>query len=241
MRRLIISFRILASHDLVADGELAVFTDKNAGPILGWQDYPDDGLFPPMAAEMSKPSIIRGVRVVKVSVYPVQYNKTERKYIIHDRIETEISFTDAEPINPVLQPTRRHRSQQFLRVIDGLTLNGDDIARDDPDFGEAASILGHYLIVTIDNILEYSAPFIEWRRKSGYKVDILSLSRGQAGQPSLVKREIQARYDEYLDDGIDPFDFVHLIGDRSAYENSIILITYINNLVLIIKSYALDN
>ena len=130
------SFRILASHELEATGDLAVFTDENAGPILGWQDYPDNDLFPPMAAEMSEPAIIRGVRIVKVTVYPVQYNKAEHKYIIHDRIETEIGFTDREPVNPVLQPTRRHRSQQFLRVIDGLTLNGDDIARDDPDFGE---------------------------------------------------------------------------------------------------------
>ena len=175
-----------------------------------------DELYPPVVAEMSEPMVIRGVRLVKVTTYPVQYDRRSDSYILHESIVPEIRFTDDEPINPATHPIRRHRSREFLKYIQALAINGDDIRRDDPD--DVSPYVGHYLVVTHENCLRYAAPFIEWRRKSGYKMDILSLSNDDANDPEVVKGQIQDRYDEYLDDGIDPFDQIILIGDREDYE-----------------------
>lgn len=172
-------------------------------------------IYPSVVAEMSAPSIIRGVRVVKITTYPVRYDYSTNSYLHYDRINTDIVYTDAAPINAVTTPNRRNRSQNFLKYIDGLTVNGADVGRDDPE--EASEFVGHYLIAAHENTIEYAAPFIEWRRKSGYKVDILSLAGNQAGNAGTVKREIQDRYDAYLEAGEDPFEYLLLIGDRSQY------------------------
>ena len=177
------------------------------------------GLYPPVIAEMSEPSIIRGVRVVKVTVYPVQYNQSSGNYLHRNNIQTEIRYTMEEPVNPVQYPNRRNRSQQFLKYIDALTINGDIVGRDDPDRDIDPPYVGHYLVVIPEPGLQYVAPFIEWRRKSGYKVDILSLSEGDARSSNTVGNEIQERYDAYIDEDMDPFEYVLLVGDRNAYEN----------------------
>lgn len=211
---------------VVRPGEVRIVEDASPPPIcrdgapegmvLQPFEYPE-GVFPPQYVEMSEPIVIRGVRLVQVKTYPVQYDAEQSIYIIRDRIQAEIRFTDDEPVNPVLNPVRRNRSPQFLKYIREFAINGDEVGRDDPDRNQEPEYVGHYLIVTNEACLEFAVPFIEWRRKSGYKVDILSLNSGQAGNSNTVKTQIQNRYDAYVDNGEDPFDNILLIGDRSAY------------------------
>ena len=174
------------------------------------------GLYPNTIAEMSDPIVIRGVRMVKVTTYPVQYDAVTNTFIHYDHVRTEITFTNEPPVNPVQRPQRRNRSEHFKKYIEAIAINGSDIRRDDPD-DEEPEYVGHYLIATHEDLLEYAGPFIEWRRKSGYKVDILNLTRNQATNANTAKGQIQDRYDEYLDDGLDPFEYLLLIGDRRIY------------------------
>ncbi len=179
--------------------------------------YISEGVYPPQIATMSEPLVIRGVRIIKVTTYPIRYDPINEVYLHYENIETELRFTDDEPVNPVYNPNRRNRSHQFLKFIEALAINSENIRRDDPN-DEIPPYVGHYLIVTHENCLQYAAPFIEWRRKSGYKVDILSLNGEDADNPATVKNAIQDRYDAYLDENIDPFDYILLIGDRSNYQ-----------------------
>ncbi len=190
--------------------------DESGDAKTGVQDGPE-GLFPPVIAKMSEPIVIRGVRLVKITTYPVQYDYDNNSYIHHDRIETEIQFTDAEPVNPARRPVRRNRSREFLKYIEALAINGDIVGRDDPEADIEPEYVGHYLVVCHEGVLEYAAPFIEWRRKSGWKMDILSLNSGQASNYNTVLNLIRERYNDYLDNGIDPFDYILLIGDRARY------------------------
>ena len=205
------------SRRIETDNQPLLFEDEKATLLENGIDFEEDGLFPSELAKMSEPVIIRGVRVVKITTYPVQYDSKNSSYIFHEQISSEIRYTDADPVQPVLNPVRRHRSQEFLKYIRTLTVNGDQIGRDDLD--DEVSYVGHYLIVTNENCLEYAAPFIEWRRKAGNKVDILSFSGDDALDPDLIKDGIQDLYDSYLDEGIDPFDQILLIGDRGSYYN----------------------
>ena len=102
----------------------------------GGADIPvryDDGLYPPVVAEMSEPSVIRGVRLVKLTTYPIQYDPASGSYIHHEHIEAEIRFTDDPPESPARVPVRRNRSREFLKFIRALALGGDEVGRDDPD------------------------------------------------------------------------------------------------------------
>ncbi|MCF7811632.1 hypothetical protein K9N50_11660, partial [bacterium] len=167
--------------------------------------------FPAEVAEMADPYIFRGVRVVKITTYPIQYEYETNSYIEYDHIETELRFTDDAPVNPVKVPIRRNRSKHFLNFIDALAINGEEVGRDDPD--SEPEYIGHYCIALMGAVQEFTAPFIEWRRKSGYKVDVINL--GNNG--SNVKREIEEIYDRDRDNGIDPFEHLLLVGDRPSY------------------------
>ncbi len=176
------------------------------------------GVYPPVVAEMSEPFVIRGARMVRVTTYPVRYDPQANVYLHYDNVQTQINFTNEEPVNPVRNPIRRNRSQEFLKFIRNFAMNGDEVGRDDPDRDAEPGYVGHYLVVIHQNCLQYAAPFIEWRRKSGWKVDILRVPSNQAGNPSTVRNLIRERYNAYLDDGIDPFDQVLLVGDHTDYQ-----------------------
>ncbi|MDP8241150.1 MAG: C25 family cysteine peptidase [Candidatus Hatepunaea meridiana] len=201
----------------VSDDENVSYNGTNTVAGQTFLSVINNELYPPEPAIVSEPVVIRGVRLVMVTTYPIQYDPSTNSYIHHEYIETELRFIQGDPINPVNSPIRRNRSANFLKYIKALAINGDVVGRDDPDQDTEPPYIGHYLIATHESCLQFAAPFIEWRRKSGYKVDILRLTSGQAGNSSNVKSAIQARYDAYLDDEIDPFDEILLIGDRAHY------------------------
>ncbi len=182
------------------------------------KDHNLKSVYPAQLAKISDPFVIRGVRLVKLTTYPVRYDPNTEEYLIYEQIGAKLVYNDDKPVNPAKVPVRRNRSRQFLKFIRSLAVNGDIVGRDDPDNGQTPEYWGHYLIVAHENCLEFAAPFIEWRRKAGYKVDILSVPNEIArSQPDRTKRMIQDRYDAYLDEGIDPFDHILLIGDREHY------------------------
>ena len=194
-----------------------IVSSENPSTIIADAAAIDYGVYPSQIAEISEPFVIRGVRLVKVTTYPLQFDSRSNTYISHPNIEVEIRYTEEEAVNPAEHPRRGNRSRQFLNFIRNFAVNGAQIARDNAD--EIAPYLGHYLVVTHENCLQYAAPFIEWRRKSGYRVDLLSLTEDDALNPNSVKQLIQERYDAFLDGGGDPFDMILLIGDRSQYNS----------------------
>ncbi len=192
-----------------------------ATPGMVMESLDDNSIYPPVVAEMGSPFIIRGVRMVKVTVYPIQYvsgtDSCSPHYLFYDRIITEIRSVGGEAVNPVTRSDLRVRNRTFNKLIQALAINGGEVGRDDPGRDNPDRPEGHYLIVTNTNCLRFIRPFIEWRRKAGYQVDILNLSDGDARSSNTVKTAIQARYDDYIDAGIDPFDEILLVGDRNTY------------------------
>jgi len=172
--------------------------------------------FPPVAAEISEPFIIRGVRLVKLTTFPIQYDHRSGEYIYNEQIQAVLHFTAGPAVNPVTSPIRNGQSAEFMKFISALAINGDQLVRDNPDANTTHS--GHYLVATNANCLQYIAPFIEWRRKSGYTVDILSIPNDIAESDTAeIKRLIQDRYDNAIAAGLDPFDELLLVGDRDSY------------------------
>ncbi len=212
---------------VVDEGEVRYVTPK-LPPLVCSEDQPEglplsevfsnrNGVFPSSCAEISEPFIIRGIRLVKISTYPVQYDSVNNTYIIRDRIDTDLRFTDGEVINPVVNPIHSRRSLGFLNFIKEVAINGDMVGRDDADRDIDPPYLGHCLVVVHPNCLQYSVPFIEWKRKSGYRMDIVNMGNN-AGNAQIVKDSIQARYNSFTRNGLEPFDEILLIGDHQSYE-----------------------
>ncbi len=175
------------------------------------------GLYPPNFAEVTEPVIIRGVRMVKITTFPYQYDSSTGDFIHRRNIQTDISYNDQPPVNPVINPKRPHRSKEFLKFIRAFAVNGDEIVRDDPDFPD--DYTGHYLVVAHTDALLWHQSFIEWRRKAGYKMDIIALSANDALNTGAILNAIRAKYNQYVNAGKEPFDELLLIGDRNGYDN----------------------
>jgi len=203
-----------------ADNPPSRYNEDSEGVMMIDNRPPLNEIYPAVVAEMSEPFIVRGARMVRVTTYPVRYDPQEEVYLHYDNVETEIRFTNEAPVNPSQHSVRRNRSPEFLKFIRSFAINGADIGRDDPDRDREPDYVGHYLVVIHQNCLEYVEDFIEWRRKSGWKVDILRLSGGDASNSGRVKSRIQEVYDAYLEEGMDPFDQIMLIGDHASYENA---------------------
>lgn len=209
-----LGYRIVESHTETAEREPAVCILD--GDVPQGEAVAADGLYPATPVEMSDPIVIRGVRMVKVTTYPVQYDASTRFYQINDRIETTLSYTDAPPINPAEHSFNRHYPADFKKVLRSIAANADEFLRDNPD-DQPDWTPSHYLLVAHDSCIKYIAPFIEWKRKTGVRVDILSIPPNLATNAQTIKNAIQARYDAFLNAGKEPFDQILLVGDRRIY------------------------
>ena len=198
---------IRAEHPplLNLDEDIVLLTDHEAGELTG--------IYPPVFAEMSEPVVVRGVRMVMVTTYPMQYNAETNTYLHRETIQTEVVYTDEAPVNPVLDPNRRGMSREFIKYIDALASNPEVLHLDDVE--NVSPWAGHYAIAAHTNCVIPARPFIEWRRKAGYKVDILNLTQQDAGN---VRNSIRALYNGYVQAGVDPFDNLLIIGDRSDHQ-----------------------
>ena len=216
-----------AGIELVVTNSDPIRIEANHPPVICDDEdfYPDAqqvnlnpvGLYPNKIAEMSEPTIIRGVRLVKVTTYPVQYEAATNSFLHYENIQTELKFNNAEPVNPVLHTVRKDRSREFVKFINVLAVNSDMTNRDDAE--TLSSYAGHYLIAAHENCVIPARDFIEWRRKAGYKMDIFSI-RSNGNSANAVRTGIRNRYEGYLEDGIDPFDQILIIGDRSNHQGS---------------------
>ncbi len=191
------------------DEELAAYLEVD-------EPEPLQGVYPETIAEMSIPTIMRGVRMVKITTHPVQYDSENNVYLYHENIRTELRYTNDAPVNAVRNPVRRNKSREFQNVINNLVVNPSEPSRDDIE--NLSPYAGHMLVACHENAILHAQPFLEWRRKSGYKVDIMSVSSGQGGNINTVRGMIQDRYDEYVDAGEDPFDHLLIIGDYTGYD-----------------------
>ncbi|MBM3329283.1 MAG: hypothetical protein FJY67_07410, partial [Calditrichaeota bacterium] len=174
-------------------------------------------LYPATYAEMSEPVVLRGVRMVKVTTYPLQWDQQARQLIYRPRISTEVRFTNDAPVNPVEHRITHYRSPWFRQAISDFVANPEDAFRDDSP--EPRPYVGHYLVAIREECLAFARvrEWIEFRRKCGYLMEILPIS-SQNSSFSSTRNLIQQRYTAWAQRGIDPFEMVLIYGDWDTYD-----------------------
>ncbi|NQT33730.1 T9SS type A sorting domain-containing protein [bacterium] len=164
-----------------------------------YADY--GGLFPFEPVKVSKPVIMRGYRMVSVTIFPMQYDRTTGQMHINEELDFELIY-DGVGENVITNPERGRGSPMFNRIIRSLVENPPP-ERDEPD--QRGSIL--YVTGEWDDVLEELEPLIEWRRRMGWTAEVISVGNSQ--DPYAVKREIQTAYDEWEI----PPEYVVIVGD----------------------------
>ncbi|MFH0765694.1 MAG: C25 family cysteine peptidase, partial [Calditrichota bacterium] len=163
----------------------------------------EHGLWPSDVVAVGDPVILRGVRMVEVSVHPVQFEASTGNLYIHDHIQVKLNFTAHGARNPVLDPARPRPSGSAIKLARSIVLNPQDIHRDQ-DEGQGSFV---YVIPFFGGVAEAIQPLVDWRRRQGYPTQVITA----ANNASNVEIRNQLR-DAYFNWDIPP-EFVTLVGD----------------------------
>lgn len=195
----------------------AWYTNRNIIPVSGRDacQQTDTDIYPPEITTLESPVLFRGVRMTRLSSYPLQYDPQNSRLIYYPEITATITACEGTAENRSTQPLRAGRSKQSLAFLSALTANGD--ALDQWYTSGKPSLTNSYLMVIHEKLITATAPFIEWRRQCGDHVEILPIPVEACRDTIQIKALIQSRYDEQLDKGIDPYDHMLLVGDRRIY------------------------
>jgi len=187
--------------------------------------YGQDKFFPEVLAEAGEPAILRDVRVVQISVYPVHYNPVTRQLKVFRNISVDITY-DGEVVNP---KTIRHDylSEAFFPIYKSFIANFDQYAN---TLTNAEVKRGGILIIT-PNIGNYMwedemQGIADWKRRKGYDV-VLATTHDvdpSDGKPTAaqIKSYIVAAYTDWEV----PPDFVYLVGDEDLQSSGYIIPDY---------------
>jgi hypothetical protein len=158
--------------------------------------------------DVSDPAIVRGVRVVRVSVSPCV--ELEGQSLVAASVTVRIASAPGPGVNEQVR-RRPPPSAAFRRIRDRAVINAaaEDGRRAESPAGAGARDGARYLVIAPDQFVEALAPLVEWKRAKGITCRIAPTS-----ETGLSTQEIR----EYILDayfGWDPPpEYVLLAGDR---------------------------
>ncbi|MFX0065913.1 MAG: C25 family cysteine peptidase, partial [Candidatus Hermodarchaeota archaeon] len=213
----------------VVYSEMAVLDDFNVIPALeDAEDYPNasepeftlddttyktDAFFPSevVSVETNKTIIVRGHRVVPLSLYPVQFNPVKEQLRVYSRIEVRIVYDRPAQLEPVPD---RFTSSAFEEFLDSFILNYR-YGRDDwwtPVWDAGGKEGAEYLIITHDDFFDAIQPLASWKRQKGLITAVVKTSEIKAASPPTADEIAQ-----YIQDAYDTWDpvpaYILLVGD----------------------------
>ncbi|MFC2150237.1 C25 family cysteine peptidase, partial [Calditrichota bacterium] len=165
-----------------------------------------DGFWPPEAVSIGKPVIMRGNRLVQVTIYPMQYNHETGQVRYNKQVDFDLDYS-GEGYNAVSNPDFSTSSTYALRALRSIVDNPERIPRRDD------VVTGSYLLIYPDGdgVREALEPLIEWRKRQGHKVILEEVNNGASANTVLGLIE-----DHYFVDEGEPVEFVALVGDPST-------------------------
>ena len=182
--------------------------------VLPIQPY--QGLFPSSVVQQSRYQSYRGNRMVKVGIYPIQYDAVNQRVRQYSMIQYKVNFTEI-PQSELRKttnknPVRISASDHFLKNI---SLNTPQISSSSQSVMKSSNTQPIYqstedtrtfLIITTPSIVSGILDFEEWKRKMGMNVVIRTSSSWTVDK---VKDMVQNVYDN--DDNL---YYLLIVGDN---------------------------
>lgn len=169
--------------------------------------YSRDDYYPSSIVEVSPIKLMRGCRMVMVSIFPFVFNPVAESLKVYDEISVDIDFVGgSEEFIP-----ERYRSIYFQPLLDAYILNSDNIERA-PLHNPSEPLLNgnraDLLIVVYDDFYEEIMPLAEWRHKTGIETKVVKWSDIGTTAENLRNYVSDAYYNWEL-----PPSFLLIVGD----------------------------
>ncbi len=167
--------------------------------------YASDEAFPTLVANTNEPGIWRDVKITGLHVCPFQYKAASRELEALTYLKIRIDFDISDGVST---GRSKHIPAYFYEMYDQKIINFASMGyqlqnqKSDDDI--------KYLIVTNTNPLATLEPFIDWKNRQGFPVEVKTLEPGFS-TPQEIKDYVA---DLYASDGL---EYVLMVGD--AYPN----------------------
>ncbi len=174
-------------------------------PFTYGEAYETDAFWPGELAQLEDPFIMRDFRGQTVTIFPYQYNPVSQTLRVYTDIVVKVTSTDSAAKDAF------HRTRdiitmepEFKSIYERFFLNMQHADKSYPLLdGEEGSML----IIAYDDFADAMQPFVDWKRTTGRKTEIMSLS--EVGSTS---GEIKTFVDTYYEENED-FTYLLLVGD----------------------------
>ncbi len=155
---------------------------------------------------VGEPAILRGYRMVQVTVYPMQVNPATGEVRYNDDVDFELSY-EGRGTNEVINPGRPLHSATIERTIGSLVINPPAPTRDN-----ALPTRGSYMLVYLNanGVAAALQPLIDWRSRQGWEVHAVGMAVNSS--TAQIKTQIQNAYNQWTN----PPEMLALVGDPLA-------------------------
>jgi len=203
-----------SGYDVISDIDLAPtqpspLESGEAGDIPFTRDetvYGADAFYPGELAHAGEPAILRDVRLVQITLYPVQYNPVLRELRVYRDLSVSVNHTLENDVNP-LAVRNRYISDGFYPIYKSLISNFDEL------FSTADVQRGGYVILTKQLFLDSLASLINWKHRKGYHVRVVPTTEiNSNGNPTSA--QIYAFLQNAYNTWEIPPEYVMIVGDR---------------------------
>ncbi|MBN1980587.1 MAG: hypothetical protein JW795_03590 [Chitinivibrionales bacterium] len=165
--------------------------------------YQQDTWYPNNTVKLNSPFIQRDFRGCLIQVYPFQYNPAKNML----RVYTKITFAviaDGESQENVFERTRAIEGidGEFNEIYSNRFLNYDQTRY--PVVAED----GNMLIIAHSSYMNALAPFVQWKKKKGLKVELVDVATAGTSASAL-----QTYIKNYYNSDANKLKYVLLVGD----------------------------
>ncbi len=163
----------------------------------------------PDLASIEVLGVMRGQRLARLTVAPVQYNPSSGTIRVYNDVEVEVQYSDAdEALTRYIKASTfsPYFEHIYQRVINPF--NTGDIFDDHPDLTKYPIKM---VIVSHDDFQESLQPFIEWKTIQGFEV-IEAYTSEVGSTAAAIQSFIHTQYDAGTPDDPAP-TFVMVVGD----------------------------
>ena len=150
--------------------------------------YGSDKPFPVQRVEVVHDGYFDGSNhIVTIAIYPLQYLPSKREVIFAESIEFKLKLTKSKMV-PLKVKIRKEKSQRiYNKILRNLIDNPEDIPvyqnvpPEGRGLGKPSSIQSgplpayEYVIITRDSIKDAFEPFLEWKKRKGLDIGVVTV------------------------------------------------------------------
>ena len=176
--------------------------------------YRNGDIFPAEISNVGTPAVLRGIRVVSVTINPFRYDPVKQELSILKNVNVVVNTTGSGGENTLRREMKLSRA--FEPLYRSAILNYESTLSRDNVYQEPSYLFIHPNGVNLEANLAY---LTQWKHEKGFEVSTHGVNSGTSF--NVIKAYIQDAYDNWEN----PPEFVCLVGDTDG--NYVIPTSYI--------------